>query len=174
MGTWFWPNIQLAALFCLAVAGIRTWLVIKHPDNGPSTGWGGGWGCQRRALAPDGGPNRGWVLGLAKRPARLTSDAPLALPTPPSQPHIDLQSSPFPNLIPCPECELPAEVTDCFLLRSTDGPVDHVALGCIDGHHFRMALDRLPANVIAQLRADQGVNSPARARVLPREPGSGG
>ena len=88
--------------------------------------------------------------------------------------HIDLQSSPFLTLIPCPECELPAEITDWFSLRSTDGPVDHVVLGCIDGHHFRMPLDRLPANVIAQLRADQGVSSPARDRVLPREPGAGG
>ena len=104
----------------------------------------------------------------------LTSQAWSALPTPPSQPNIDLQSSPFPNLITCPECELPAEVTDWFSLRSTDGPVDHVALSCIDGHHFRMALDRLPADVIAQLRADQGVNGPARDRVLPRKQGSGG
>ena len=128
MGTWFWPNIQLAPLFC--------------------------------------------VLGPAKRPATLKAWS--ALQTSHSQPHIDLQSSPFPNLVPCPECELPAEVTDWFSLRSTDGPVDHVALGCIDGHHFRMALDRLPANVIAQLRAYQGANSPARDRVLPREPGAGG
>jgi hypothetical protein len=93
---------------------------------------------------------------------------------PPSQPQIDLQRSPFLNLTPCPECELPAEVTDWFSLQSTDGPVDHVALGCISGHHFRMALDRLPANVIAQLRADLGVNRPACDRVLPREPGAGG
>jgi hypothetical protein len=96
-----------------------------------------------------------------------------ALPTGPCQSHIDLLSSPFPNLIPCPECGLPAEVTDWFSLRSTDGPVDHLALGCIDGHHFRMALDRLPAEVVAPLRADRGVNGPARDPVLRREPGSG-
>ena len=92
---------------------------------------------------------------------QLTSQAWSAQPTAPCQSHIDLRSNSFPTLIPCPECELPAEVTDWFSLRSTDGPVDHVALGCIDGHHFRMALDRLPASVIAQLRADQAVNSPA-------------
>jgi hypothetical protein len=65
----------------------------------------------------------------------------------------DLQRSSFPALISCPDCELPAEVVDWFSLDSTDGPVDHVALGCIDGHHFRMALDRLPADVQAQLKA---------------------
>jgi SAM-dependent methyltransferase len=28
---------------------------------------------------------------------------------------------------------------------TTDGPVDHIALHCAAGHHFRMAADRLPA-----------------------------
>jgi hypothetical protein len=56
------------------------------------------------------------------------------------------------NLVSCPECEMPAEVTDLFSLYSTEGPADHVALACVAGHYFRMALDRLPADAQAQLR----------------------
>jgi hypothetical protein len=48
-------------------------------------------------------------------------------------------------LVPCPDCSCPAEITERFRLPSTDGPVDHIALSCAAGHHFRMAADRLPA-----------------------------
>lgn len=47
------------------------------------------------------------------------------------------------TVISCPDCGLPAEVTDCFLLGSTSGPVDHVALYCVAGHVFRMPVDLL-------------------------------
>ena len=47
------------------------------------------------------------------------------------------------SLSVCPECGLPAEITERFSLGSTDGPVEHVALACVDGHHFRMPADRL-------------------------------
>jgi hypothetical protein len=49
-------------------------------------------------------------------------------------------------LIPCPQPQLPAEVTDRFTLGSTDGPVVHVALCYVAGHYFQMALDMLPAS----------------------------
>jgi len=71
------------------------------------------------------------------------------------------------RFIPCPQCELPAEITDQFSLPSTDGPVDHAALSCIDGHHFRMALDRLSAD--APERTDDLV-----AAILPTERFTGG
>jgi len=51
------------------------------------------------------------------------------------------------RLVPCPECELPAEITERFWLDSTDGPVLHVCVTCVDGHYFRMPADRLPADV---------------------------
>jgi hypothetical protein len=54
------------------------------------------------------------------------------------------------NAVPCPECELPAEVMDRFALGSTDGPVDHVAVACPAGHYFRMAVDRLSAKAQEQ------------------------
>lgn len=45
------------------------------------------------------------------------------------------------RLVPCPECELPAEITESFWLDSTDGPVLHCCVSCVDGHHFRMPAD---------------------------------
>jgi hypothetical protein len=47
------------------------------------------------------------------------------------------------SLTACPECGLPAEITDRFSLSSTDGLVEHVALACVDGHYFRMPADGL-------------------------------
>jgi hypothetical protein len=58
-------------------------------------------------------------------------------------PHEEVR--PVLRLIFCPECDAPAEVTDRFSLPSTDGPVDHVALACVAGHHFRMPADMLPS-----------------------------
>jgi hypothetical protein len=54
------------------------------------------------------------------------------------------------RLVGCPECGLPAEILDRFSLASTDGPVAHIALGCVGGHCFRMAVDRLPAEALLQ------------------------
>ncbi len=33
---WFWLNIPLAILFFLTWTLIPMWLVVKHPDTGPS------------------------------------------------------------------------------------------------------------------------------------------
>ena len=49
------------------------------------------------------------------------------------------------TLVSCPDCGVPAEITERFSLPSTDGPVDHIVLRCAVGHHFRMAADWLPA-----------------------------
>ncbi len=48
------------------------------------------------------------------------------------------------TLTSCPECHAPAEITDRFTLASTDGPVAHVAVSCLAGHHYRMPADKLP------------------------------
>jgi hypothetical protein len=60
--------------------------------------------------------------------------------------------TPVLTLILCPECDVPAEVTDRFSLPGTEGPVDHVALACAAGHHFRMPSDMLTAQAQEQLR----------------------
>jgi hypothetical protein len=45
----------------------------------------------------------------------------------------------------CPACAAPAEITDRFVLESTDGPVEHVSLHYVRRHLFRMPTERLPA-----------------------------
>jgi len=63
------------------------------------------------------------------------------------------------SLIACPECGLPAEITDRFALGGTDGPVEHVCVACVDGHYFRMPADMLtpPTQLLASDRhADPG------------------
>ena len=49
-------------------------------------------------------------------------------------------------LVPCPECEGPAEIIERFRLPSTDGPVEHIVVQCVTGHYFRMAADRLASH----------------------------
>jgi len=44
----------------------------------------------------------------------------------------------------CPGCGTPAEITGRFVLPSTDGPIAHVAVSCVRGHHYRLAADALP------------------------------
>ncbi|HEY2508141.1 MAG TPA: hypothetical protein VGI58_16625 [Streptosporangiaceae bacterium] len=65
----------------------------------------------------------------------------------------DRLASRVPGSVPCPECSLPAEIAGHFWLDSTDGPVEHLALACLDGHCFRLALDRLAIDVQAEVRA---------------------
>ena len=55
----------------------------------------------------------------------------------------------------CPECHDPAEVTDRFWLASTDGPVEHVAVRCTTGHHFRMPAVLLPVPLDEPLTSAQ-------------------
>jgi hypothetical protein len=64
------------------------------------------------------------------------------------------------TVISCPDCGVPAEVTERFSLPSTDGPVGHLALSCAAGHQFKMAVDRLPAQAQQQLALQQ---APTRA-----------
>lgn len=49
----------------------------------------------------------------------------------------------MPLLIPCPDCDAPAEIIERFRLPSTDGPVELIVVQCVTGHYFRMAADRL-------------------------------
>jgi hypothetical protein len=67
------------------------------------------------------------------------------------------------TVIACPQCNVPAEVTERFSLPSTDGPLPHVALSCAGGHHFRMAVDRLPAGAQQQLALQQHARGKAGA-----------
>ena len=47
----------------------------------------------------------------------------------------------------CPECGQPAEVVDRTVLASTDGPVEHAHVRCVQRHRFWLPvayLDREP------------------------------
>ena len=48
---------------------------------------------------------------------------------------------------PCPECSASAEETDRFVLDSTDGPIEHVALHCPRNHQFKMPVDKLSSSL---------------------------
>jgi hypothetical protein len=69
-------------------------------------------------------------------------------------------------LISCPDCAGPAEVTDRFVLASTDGPARHLGLRCAAGHQFRMPVDSLPAEAQSALREQEAV--PVAGRPAPR------
>ena len=40
----------------------------------------------------------------------------------------------MPRTIPCPECGAPARITERFWLNSTDGPLEHLKMGCVNNH----------------------------------------
>lgn len=111
----------------------------------------------------------GFAMSLVIRHPYNEPDA--TWPTGTGESCLDRQDCLSLTLIACPQCALPAEITDWFSLCSTDGPVDHVAMNCVDGHHFAMAVDRLPADTGRQLRADHGDTGLAMADLL--QPRSG-
>ena len=39
-------------------------------------------------------------------------------------------------MVTCPDCGLPAEVVDRFVLDSTNGPVEHIRIRCAAGSPF--------------------------------------
>jgi hypothetical protein len=40
------------------------------------------------------------------------------------------------SLLDCPECGLPAEITERFTLGGAPGPVEHIKIVCVTGHWF--------------------------------------
>jgi hypothetical protein len=47
------------------------------------------------------------------------------------------------DMTTCPECGAPAEVRDRHVLDSTDGPVEHARIRCVQQHHFFLPVERL-------------------------------
>jgi hypothetical protein len=48
------------------------------------------------------------------------------------------------STVSCPQCCLPATLTDQFVLATDRGePIEHVRISCPSAHHFLMARDRL-------------------------------
>ena len=46
-------------------------------------------------------------------------------------------------IVGCPQCQQPAEVLDRFVLESTDGPVEHLRVSCVDRHHFLLPAEAM-------------------------------
>jgi hypothetical protein len=63
-------------------------------------------------------------------------------------------------LIPCPQCQATAEVSDRFCLESTDGYIEHVVVDCVRDHHFRMPVDRLPAASLPAAESEPAAGTP--------------
>jgi hypothetical protein len=42
----------------------------------------------------------------------------------------------MPDSISCPQCGAPAWIAERFWLDSTDGPVEHLKIGCVSQHWF--------------------------------------
>ena len=40
----------------------------------------------------------------------------------------------MPDSIPGPQCGAPARISERFWLESTDGPVEHLKIGCLSKH----------------------------------------
>jgi hypothetical protein len=47
------------------------------------------------------------------------------------------------DLTTCPECGAPAEVRDRHVLESTDGPIEHARIRCVQRHFFFLPLEHL-------------------------------
>ena len=58
------------------------------------------------------------------------------------------------DLVVCPDCAAPAEALDRFALASTDGPVEHARIRCLNRHCFLLPVAALPT--VRTLVAPQG------------------
>ncbi len=136
MALWSWLDIPIAVLVLASARGVPLWLDRKNALAASSLAV---------TAVPEACPIGLESAGLAESDERLAEPGCLASA-------LDPQDLVMPQLTPCPQCGLPAEIRENFYLNSTDGPVEHVALSCIDDHHFRMATDRLPAAKVGRSR----------------------
>ncbi|MBO0845083.1 MAG: hypothetical protein J2P22_06670 [Nocardioides sp.] len=60
------------------------------------------------------------------------------------------------DMTSCPECGAIAEIVDRHVLQSTDGPIEHARVRCVDRHSFFMptaGLERTQPAVAGDRRA---------------------
>jgi hypothetical protein len=129
MAFWSWLDVPFAVLVLAAARGVPLWLERKNESSLLTAG-------------PDPRLAALGLRGLAEWDERLAEPGCLA-------DRRDPQDWVMPELAPCPQCGLPAEIRESFCLDSTDGPVEHVVLSCVDAHHFRMAANQLAAAPLA-------------------------
>jgi hypothetical protein len=156
MAFWSWLDVPLAVLVLAAARGIPPWLDRRKPFAAP--------GLVAMAAADLGPIGFGLDLaGLAESGERLAEPDERLAEQGSAERDCAEQDCLMPQLTPCPQCGRPAEIEDRFFLSSTDGPVEHIALSCIDGHHFRMAADRLLAAPLAPVRGFDAVDADRRS-----------
>ena len=64
--------------------------------------------------------------------------------------------TPYIDLVACPECTMTAAVQGSDRLESTDGPVEHVRVTCVNRHWFVMPADTLTQRRRNHLSVDGG------------------
>ena len=64
----------------------------------------------------------------------------------------------------CPDCGKIAEISDRFVLSSTDGPIEHVRMLCVRRHYFVLAVASLDQWSVLMARRDQ-MRHPANPQV---------
>lgn len=69
----------------------------------------------------------------------------------------------------CPECGLVAEVVARDVWDSTDGPVEHIHVRCVDRHRFVLPVEVLARHHVPEPRRAQVAQSPL-VRVRARRP----
>jgi hypothetical protein len=68
------------------------------------------------------------------------------------------------EIVDCPECTAPAEVVGRFVLESTDGPIEHAIVLCLQRHRFTMLVERLMNPPSAMPETVNGITAqPGRA-----------
>lgn len=55
---------------------------------------------------------------------------------------ITVSADQYLDIVTCPECSMTATLQRADRLESTDGPVDHVRITCVNRHWFLMPADR--------------------------------
>jgi hypothetical protein len=67
------------------------------------------------------------------------------------------------NLTRCPECSAAAEIVDRHVLESTDGPIEHVRVRCVQQHCFFLPAEQLPSPGVAPVRRRAAAERSRRA-----------
>jgi hypothetical protein len=50
---------------------------------------------------------------------------------------------------PCPQCGAPAQITERFSLDSTDGPIEHLKIGCLSKQWLTPLAEMVQAEQVA-------------------------
>jgi hypothetical protein len=67
----------------------------------------------------------------------------------------------------CPECGAPAEITDRFVLESTDGPIEHLRVQCAGRHWFLTSTESLARHRAAAAPTRPPTPAPVRRPAAP-------